>query len=89
MLEKDFSKIGKKNNISIIVFCYENGLTFPIYASDQKLKNSMDLLLVIDENKSNYLHIKNFKRFIFHKTKNKKKNTFAKVVYHILVVKMC
>ena len=32
--EKYFSKIGKKNNICINVFCYENRLTFPIYISD-------------------------------------------------------
>ena len=35
--EKGFSKIEKKNNICINVFCYVNKLTFPIYVSDQKL----------------------------------------------------
>ena len=64
-------------------------MTFPIYVSDQKFENSMDLLLVIDENKSHYVYIKDFDRFMFHKTKNKTKNTFAKVVYSVLVVKMC
>ena len=44
--EKYFSKIEKKNNICINVFCYENKLTFPIYVSDQKFENSMDLVLV-------------------------------------------
>ena len=29
--EKDFSKIEKKKNFCINVFCYENKLTFPIY----------------------------------------------------------
>ena len=55
------------------MYCYENKLTFPIYVSDQKLENSMDLLLVIDGNKSHYVYIKDFDRFMFHKTKNKKK----------------
>ena len=32
----------------------------------------MDLLLIIDENKSDYVYIKYFDRFMFHKTKNKK-----------------
>ena len=41
--EKDFSKIETKNNICINVYCYENKLTFPIYFSDQKFENSMDL----------------------------------------------
>ena len=76
--EKDFSKIGKKNNICINVFYYENKLTFPIYVSDQTFENSMDLLLVIDENKSHYVYIKDFDRFMFHKTKNKNKKYFCK-----------
>ena len=49
--EKDFSKIETKNNICINVFCYENRLTFPIYISNQKFKDSMDLLLVTNESK--------------------------------------
>ena len=76
--EKDFSKIETKNNICINVFCYENKLTFPIHVSDQKFENSIDLLLVIDENKSHYLHIKDFDRFMFHKTKTKNKKYFCK-----------
>ena len=48
----------------------------------------MDLLLVINENKSHYVYIKDFDRFMFHKTKAKPKtkNTFARVVYSALVV---
>ena len=76
--EKDFSKIETNNNICINKFCYEKRLTFPIYVSDQKFENSMDLLLVIDENKSHYVYIKDFDRFMFHKTKNKNKNFFCK-----------
>ena len=76
--EKDFSKIETKNNISINKFCYENRLVFPIYISDQKFENSMDLLFVINENKSHYVYIKDFNRFIFHKTKNKSKKYFCK-----------
>ena len=76
--EKDFSKIETKNNICINVFCYENRLTFPIYISNQKFENSMDLLLVTNENKSLYVDIKDFNRFMFHKTKNKNKKYFCK-----------
>ena len=71
--EKDFSKIETNNNICINKFCYEKRLIFPIYVSDQKFENSMDLLLVIDENKSHYVYIKDFDRFMFHKTNNKNK----------------
>ena len=38
----------------------------------------MDLLLIIDENKSHYVYIKDFDRFKFHKTKNKNKKYFCK-----------
>ena len=60
------------------MFCYENKLVFPIYVSDQTFENSMDLLLVIDEKKSHYEYIKDFDRFMFHKTKNKSKKYFYK-----------
>ena len=76
--EKDFSKIETKNNICINVHCYENRLTFPIYISDQEFENSMDLLLATDKNKSHYVHVKDFDRFMFQKTKNKNKNYFCK-----------
>ena len=89
MREKDFSKIETKNNICINVFCYENELTFPIYISDHEFENSIDLLLVIDENKLHYVYIKNFDRFIFTKQRRKTKNNFARVFCSVLVVKMC
>ena len=65
--EKDFSKIDVKNNICINLFGNKNGLVFPIYVSDQKFEDSMDLLLLIDNDKSHYVYIKNFDRFMFHK----------------------
>ena len=69
--EKDFSKIETKNNICINVFCYENSLTFPIYVSNQKFKDSIDLLFVNDGDKSHYVHIKDFNRLSFTKQKQK------------------
>ena len=53
--EKDFNKIEVKNSISINVFCYENELVFPIYVSDQTFEDAMDLLLLIDDDKSHYV----------------------------------
>ena len=71
MQEKDFSKIEVKNNICINVFGYENGLVFPIYVSDQKFEDSIDLLFIINDDESHYVCIKDFDRFMLHKTKNK------------------
>ena len=75
--EKDFSKIKTKNDIWINLFC-ENKLTFPIYFSDQKFENSVDLLQIFYGDKSHYVYIKDFDRFMFHKTKNKNKKYFCK-----------
>ena len=76
--EKDFNKIEAQNNISINVFGYENKLVLPIYISNQKFKDSMDLLLLIEDNRLHYVYIKDFNRFMFHKTKNKNKKWFCK-----------
>ena len=78
MQEKDFSKIEVKNNICINVFGYENGLVFPIYVPRQKFEDFMDLLLLIDEDKSHYVYIKDFNRFMFHKAKSKNKKRFCR-----------
>ena len=57
MQEKDFSKIEVRNNICINVFGYENELVYPIFISKQKFEDSMDLLLLYEENKSHYVYI--------------------------------
>ena len=45
-----------QNNICINVFGYENDLVFSVYVSDQKFENSMDLLLLINDDKSHYVY---------------------------------
>ena len=56
--EKDFDKIEVQNNISINVFGYENKLVFPIYISNETFEDSMDVLLLIENNRSLYVYIK-------------------------------
>ena len=56
---------------------YTNGLAFPIYVSDQKFEDSIDLLLLIDDDEWHYVYIKDLDRFIFHKTKHENKNWFC------------
>ena len=60
------------------MFCYENRLTFPSSISNQKFENSMNLLLIFDGDKLHYVYIKDFDRFMFHKTKDKNKKHFCK-----------
>ena len=62
----------------INVFCYEDMMVFPIYVSDKKCENSMHLLLLIDDDHSHYVYIKDFNTFMFHKGKNKNKKWFCK-----------
>ena len=75
--EKYFREIETKDKICINVFCYKNKLVFSISVSAQEFENSKNLLLVIDENKSNYAYIKDFDRFMFHKTQNENKKYFC------------
>ena len=76
--KKDYCKIEKKNNIFIDVFSYENDLAYPVYVSDLKFKELLDLLLISSENKSHHVYIKDFNRFMCNKTKSKNKKHFCK-----------
>ena len=49
----------------------------------------MNLLLLIDDDKSHFVYIKDFNRFMFHKVRIKTKNGFAEIVYSVLVGKVC
>ena len=53
-------------------------MVFSIYISDQTFKSSIDLLLLINDDQSHYVYIKDFNTFMFHKTKNKNKKWFCK-----------
>ena len=66
--KKDFGKIEKKTNICINVFCFGNNLVYPVYVSDQNFRNCMDLLMITNKNKSQYVYIKDFNRFMCNKT---------------------
>ena len=60
------------------MFCYENKTTYPVYLSDQRFSDSIDLLLISDEFVSHYVYIKDFDRFMFNKTKHEGKKYFCK-----------
>ena len=78
--EKDFDKIEIKNNICINEFSYGNGLVFPNYLSNKKFEDSMDLLLLIDNDKSHYVYIKDFTDLCSIKQKIITKTGFIRVV---------
>ena len=47
-------------------------MTHPVYLSEQKFNDNMNLLLIANEFKSHYVYIKDFDKFMFNRTKNKK-----------------
>ena len=53
--KKDYCRIEMQNKICINLFCYDNKLTYPVYLSNQKFNNNMDLLLIRNEFKSHYV----------------------------------
>ena len=83
--KKILTRLKRKATFALICFVIKISC-FPNYVSDQGnwLDLLLDLLLVMNENMSHYMHMKDFDRFMFHKTKN----TFVRVVYSVLVVKM-
>ena len=76
--KEDYCNVEIKNNICINAFAYENKLIYPVYLSDKKCEDSIDLLLTSNEFRSHYVYIKDFDRFMFSKTKNKNKKYFCK-----------
>ena len=46
-------------------------MVYPVYVLDEEFADFMDLQLITDYNRSHYIYIKVFNRFIWHKTKNK------------------
>ena len=51
------------------MFGYEDEFIFPVYVSNQKFEDSVDLLLINDDDKSHYVYIQDFDTFMFHKTR--------------------
>ena len=79
--KNDYGKIEERNNISVNIFFYENGLVFHVYISKQKFDDHIGLLLINDENKSHYVYIKDFNRYMFNKKKDKNKKTLLQMLF--------
>ena len=54
--KKDYCRIEMQNKICINVFCYDNKLIYPVYLSDQKFNDNIDLLLISIE----FINIKDY-----------------------------
>ena len=60
--QKQYNKIEKQNSIRINVFGYENEQPYPIHISKE---DQMDLLLITEDEKKQYVLIKDFDKFTY------------------------
>ena len=76
MKARDYEIIEERFNINVNIFKYEDRVR-PLYVSEKLNKQELNVLLISNEEKSNYVLIKDFKRLIYSKTKHKDKNNFC------------
>ena len=74
---KQINKIEKKNSIRINVFGYEEKQPYPIYISDEKYEDHMELLLITKDENKHYVLIKDFNKFMYQQTKHKERKHFC------------
>ena len=53
-------------------------MVYPVHVSDEKFEDSMNLLLVRDDNKSHYAYNKDFNRSMCNKIKHRNKKHFCR-----------
>ena len=78
--KKDYCKTEQNKNICINLFSYADDMAYFVHVSDKAFEDSMDLLLITDENKSHYVYIKVLIELCAIRQKTKIKNTFADFV---------
>ena len=74
---KQYNKIEKQNEININVFGYENKQPYPIYVSNEKYEDCINLLLITEEKNKHYVLIEDFNRFMYNQTKHKESKHFC------------
>ena len=74
---KQINKIEKKNSIRINVFGYKEKQPYPIYISDEKYEDHMELLLITKDENKHYVLIKDFNKFMYQQTKHKERKHFC------------
>ena len=72
----DYEKIEDRFQIQVNVFGYENKV-YPLYISKKSYNQTLNLLLIIEKDKSHYVFIKDFNRLMFSKIKHKDKKHFC------------
>ena len=82
MKTDDYELLDKKLQMNVNVFCYENNI-YPIHISKKPNTHVSNVLLLINEEKSHYVFIKDLDELMYSKTKtkNQTKKTFVRFIY--------
>ena len=75
---KQIPKIEEQNNISINVFGYENKQRFPLYVSQKVFETTLDLLLIMEDEKQHYVWIEDFNSFMYNQSKHQHRKHFCR-----------
>ena len=75
--QKHYNKVEKQNSIRNNEFGYENGQPFPIHISKETFEDQMNLLLIIKDEKTHYVLIKDFNAFMYNQSKHKERKHFC------------
>ena len=78
---KQIPKIEEQNNISINVFGYENKQRFPLFVSKKVFETTLDLLLIMEDEKQHYVWIKDFNRFMYNQSKHQHRKHFCRYCF--------
>ena len=84
MKTDDYELVDKRVQMNVNVFCYENKI-YPIYISKKSNTHVSNVLLLINEEKSHYVFIKDLDELMYSKTKTKNqiKKTYVWFLYKI------
>ena len=72
----DYKKNEDRFQMQVNVFGYENKI-YPLYISKRSYKQTFNILLITEKDKSHFVFIKDFNRLIFSKTKHKGKKYYC------------
>ena len=79
--EKQYKRTEEQNQISVNVFGYENGETFPLYISNKRFEDIIDLLLIEEDGVRHYVLIQDFNRCMLNKTKHEGRKHFGRYCF--------
>ena len=75
--QKQYNKIEKQNSIRINVFGYENEQPYPIHISKETFQDQINLLLITEDEKEDYVLIKDFDKFMYNQSRHKERKQFC------------